>query len=194
MNLGTLGRETQTKLIGTLDGVKRFAKFEQYLAALCFGAPILLIGFDNWSIRDSISAYYNMGTNQLYYYPLTLVAVLFMINGLIRNQHYYNTALGVALSGVILFNHIEARIIHIVFAALFFGGNAFVVLRWSSVTAKWFKALVVIVIAATMGSHFLLNWISLFWAEWISFTMIAIHYILESRYGEIEVIHIEAKA
>jgi hypothetical protein len=108
-------------------GVRRFAKLESVLAFVCLLTPVLLILFDDRTIRDSISAYYDMEENQIFYVPLAVVAMLFVVNGVVKEKHAYNTILGVSLAGVILFNHDDFNILHGIFASTFFAGNAFVI-------------------------------------------------------------------
>jgi hypothetical protein len=51
---------------------------------------------------------------------------------------------------------------------------------FSSKKERWFKILLVTVIALAMLGYFLFGWLTLFWVEWLSFGIIAFHYILES--------------
>ena len=102
--------------IETYHGVKRFARLERVLAAVCILAPALMILFDGGTVRGSISDYYKMKNNQLYYFPMTMLAMLFIVNGVVKRQHVYNTFLGVMLAGVILFNKNDASWIHTAFA------------------------------------------------------------------------------
>ena len=88
--------------------------------------------------------------------------------------------LGVALAGVILFNHDDFKVLHMVCAIAFFGGNAAVILIFSSKKELWFKAFLVAGIAISISGWLIFNWFSLFWAEWASFAIIALHYVLES--------------
>lgn len=180
MELRQIASATLKGVAHTVDGVKRFARLERVLAAVCLLIPALLIGFDVGPIRDSISAYYDMEESQVFYFPLTVAAMLFVVNGVVKDQRAYNTFLGVMLSGVILFNHDDASVLHAIFAAAFFGGNGVVILLFSSKKERWFKALLVAGIALSMLGCFLFDWFTLFWAEWFSFAIIALHYILES--------------
>jgi uncharacterized membrane protein len=164
----------------TVQGVARFAKLERVLASICLLIPAFLIGFDDGPIRDSISAYYDMEESQVFYFPLTMAAMLFVVNGVVKQQRIYNTILGVMLAGVILFNHDDFNTLHNIFAIAFFAGNAVVILAFSSKKELWFKALLVAGIALSMLGLVLFDWLTLFWAEWLSFAIIALHYILES--------------
>ena len=65
----------------TYLGVTRFANLERVLAAFCLFIPVFLIAFDkgpfdDGRIRDSISAYYDMEANQVFYFPLTVTSML----------------------------------------------------------------------------------------------------------------------
>jgi hypothetical protein len=166
--------------------VMRYAKLETILASVCCLIPILLIIFDGFNKRDSISEYYNMKFNQVYYYFLTVAAMMFIVNGVIKKQRFYNTILGIMLTGVILFNH-EGEIsnfFHFTFAALFFLGNGFVMLKYSSmITRKW-KIFFAFVMLLSFLSWKPFGFISLFTAEWISLLMITIHYLQEIEPGK----------
>jgi hypothetical protein len=164
----------------TVEGVTRFAKLERVLAAVCLLIPAFLIWFDHGTIRPSISAYFDMEQAQVFYFPLTVAAMLFVVNGVVKEKRAYNWILGVLLAGVVLFNHLDFPVIHNISAAGFFGGNAVVMVWFSSRKERWFKALMVAGIAAAMAGFFLFDWFTLFWAEWLSFAIIALHYILES--------------
>lgn len=163
----------------TYDSVTRFAKLERVLATVCILLPAILIAFDGGNARDSISAYYNMKQNQVFYFALTVAAMLFIVNGVVKDRHVYNIALGVLLAGVILFNHDDFKLMHFTSAGGFFLGNGAVIVIFSSKKELWFKVLLVIIIAAAMAA-WLFGVISLFWAEWASLAIISLHYILES--------------
>ena len=73
---------------------------ERSLAAVCGITPFLLVFFDGGEVRESISAYYAMGENQVFYFFLTIASMLFVSNGVLKDGHWYNVALGVLLAGV----------------------------------------------------------------------------------------------
>ena len=174
-------RFTHSRPIQTL---RRWSKLERFLAALCLLIPAALILWDAGLVRDSISDYYRMANNQVFYYPLTVAAMLFLVNGVIKQAHAYNIVLGLLLSGVILFNHIDRTTLHAIFAIGFFVGNAIVILLFSTGTAARNKWLYVLGIAGAMAVWWLTDWFTLFYAEWLSFAIIAVHYILDSRAEE----------
>jgi hypothetical protein len=160
------------------DQLGKFAKLERILAVVCFFTPLLLLWADPGSIRDSISAYYDMEQNQWFYFLLTVASMLFIVNGVIKQQHSYNTGLGIVLAGVILANHVDHVVPHMVFAALFFGGNAIVILfSTGDKRIKW--AFMAFIGLAVIG-FLVLEGFTLFWLEWASLGVIAVHYILSN--------------
>lgn len=180
MNLNQMVSSTFKGVTNTVQGVKRFAKLERVLAFVCLFTPAFLIWFDDGPIRENISAYYDMKENQIFYFPLTVVSMLFVVNGVVKQKHFYNIFLGVMLSGVILFNQNDFSTLHNIFAVAFFAGNAVVIVVYSSKKELWFKILLCAGIALSMLAWFLFGWLTLFWAEWLSFGIISLHYILES--------------
>lgn len=164
----------------TIQSIKDFAKLERILAAVCIVAPLLLIfGDQPHLIRKSISAYYSMEKCVLFYVPLTVAFMLFVVNGIVKKKRAYNTALGVALAGLVIFNRDDFPLVHYLSTAAFFLGNAAVIVIYSPKKELWFKLFLVAIVVSAIGA-----WgfgaISLFWAEWISLVMIGLHYILES--------------
>jgi len=180
MKLRQIVSPTFEAVATTAHAVARFAKLERVLAFVCLLIPAVLIWFDDGPIRDSISAYYCMEENQLFYFPLTVASMLFVVNGVVKHKHRYNTFLGVMLAGVILFNHHDFNTLHHIFTVAFFAGNAVVIVVFSSKKERWFKVLLVAGIVLSMMGCFFFDWFTLFWAEWLSFGIIALHYILES--------------
>jgi hypothetical protein len=180
MKLEQIAGATAKAVTSAARSVARFSKLERVLAFVCLFIPIGLIVFDGGQIRESISAYYNMEQNQFFYFSLTVASMLFLVNGIVKHRKFYNTVLGIMLAGVILFNHHDFKILHFAFAIAFFAGNALVILIFSSKKELWFKGVFVAIIAASMVGYFIFDWPTLFWAEWISFGIIAFHYILES--------------
>ena len=173
-----------------VKGLLRFSRFERVLAAVCIGIPVLLIIVEGEALT-SISAHYETAggmsrENQWFYFPLTVAAMMFVFNGVVRRRHWYNVFLGLMLAGVILFNEDDFDLIHSIFAIAFFGGNFLVILFFSKgspipgVSSSLFKGFFLAAIAMAMLGHFVFDWYSLFFAEWLSFAAIAIHYILDS--------------
>ena len=161
-------------------GLARFARLERVLGAVLVLTPALLIVVDGGE-RDSISAYHDVSAPAAFYVPLTVGAMLFFVNGIVRDAHFYNTLLGLALSGVILFDHDGwTEWPHIGFAAAFFGGNVLVMMFFSTNKSKLLKGLFVGGIAVAMALWGLTDFFTLFWAEWVSLAIVALHYILDS--------------
>jgi hypothetical protein len=174
-------QEAREKTRRALQDLSRFGRLERVLAATCALTPVLLLWADDGTgIRDSISDYYSMGENQLFYVPLTMAAMLFVVNGVVKDRQLYNTYLGAMLGGLLLFNNVDFTRIHFIFTAAFFVGNVAVILLFSSIKDRRFKiGLVVAIVLAMLGWKFL-SWFTLFWAEWFSLAVIAFHYIIES--------------
>ena len=160
--------------------LRRFAHLERNLAAVLILTPALLIAVDA-GVRDSISAYHDVGPPSAFYVPLTAGAMLFLVNGFVRDAHVYNILLGLALSGVILFDHDGgSSLLHFFFALAFFGGNAVVMMFLSTNKSTPLKVGFVGGIAAAAALWLATDFFTLFWAEWVSLAIIATHYILDS--------------
>jgi hypothetical protein len=161
-----------------MDGIRSFAQLERVLAAVCALSPLMMIWFDTWTVRDSISHYYDMTDAAAFYVPLTVAAMLFVVNGVVKHRHEYNRILGVALFGVIMLNHTAFVWPHRVAASLFFGGNVVVIALART------KPVVKVAILGVAGILFLASlgfdgW-KLFWLEWVSLGVIATNYVLDS--------------
>ena len=171
-------------------GIKRWLMLESLIALVLLLFPLLLIAIDGLPIKDreSISAYYLMGDPKnlwAFYFPLTIAAFMFIVNGVIKHESWYNIFLGVMLAGVILFNHTDFKVIHPVFAIPFFIGNFIVVFFVKTgvfnkpVTELLFD-LGLCFTAALFLILFCFKIIYLFYLEWASFAMITIHFSLVS--------------
>lgn len=183
MQFRQLGRTSRATLLRAADALARLATLERVLALVCISIPAFLIVFDHLHVRNSISEYYSMQRDQTFYFSLTVASMLFVVNGVVKEKHLYNTILGTALAGVVLFNCHDAPMIHVLFASIFFGGNGVVILFFSSRKERPFKVLMSVVILVAMLGWFVFHWVTLFWAEWVSLAIIAIHYFIEAGYG-----------
>ena len=173
-------------------GIKKWLILERVIALTLLLFPLLLIIMDGLPMegKDSISAYYVMSDQKnlwAFYFPLTIAAFMFIVNGVIKHEAWYNIYLGVMLSGVILFNHVDFKFIHPVFALPFFIGNFIVVLVaktrvFEKPITEFFFDGALIAIAFLSIILFFSNVIHLFYLEWICFAMIAVHFFLLS-YG-----------
>lgn len=118
---------------------------------------------------------------QYFYFPLTVAAMLFVVNGVVKEKHWYNVGLGAALAGVVLFNHIDHSLVHNVSAGAFFLGNALVFVIFTPKKELWFKVFLSAVLIVGLAGHFLFGWYSLFFAESVSLWVIALHFVLEAK-------------
>lgn len=156
-----------------------FARLERVLAVVCAFTPLVLILFDSGPVRNSISAYYDMEQNQWYYFLLTVAAMLFIVNGVVKQENSYNTVLGVLLAGVVLFNQDDITWLHVAFAVAFFGGNALVIAFFSRGSTALRAGLLGVLVLALVA-YFVFDSFTLFWLEWASLLVIATHYILDT--------------
>ena len=160
------------------DGLVRFAKVERVLAGFLAFTPLGLWIADDMNVRGSISAYYDVSWAPAFYFPLTVAAMLFFVNGILRDRHVYNVLLGLALSGVILFDTDGgSHGLHMFFAVAFFAGN-FVVM---GVFAKNKSPAVIVGLASgALVAGVLLIAREWFWMEVVSLGVIAVHFLLDS--------------
>jgi hypothetical protein len=183
------------------DPLTTFRWFERFIAAVCIAIPAVLritdqcdncTGFGGF--RPSISNYVYMPHSYIFGLLLTMAAMLFIFNGAVyfrnddgrsnlklnKNGKYYNVALGLFLLGVIVLPHKEYPVPHYIFATLFFVGNAVVTgVFHEPQNRKLSITMAVLTVASLVPA--LLCIIPLFWAEWLSLIVIAIHFILEAR-------------
>lgn len=157
----------------------RIFNYDKWLVLLLITMPLILVAFDNWQVRPSISNYVYMQHNQVYYFLLIISASMFGYSGALWLKNY-NILLGVALLGVALTPHLQYPTLHFSFAIAFFLGSVFVMIYYSSKKQRKFKIIAGVIILLAMLFHFAFNTFSLFYAEWIGIIPIAIHYIGES--------------
>jgi len=166
-------------------GLANFVKLEVVITAVCLFIPLILIVADGGTVGPHISGYYAMAKPQYFYVPLTVAAMLFVVNGVVKEKHWYNVALGVSLGGVIMFNCVDHTLIHNICAGAFFIGNAVVFVLFTPKKEAWFKVLLALGVLVGLAGYFLFHWYSLFVAEWLSLGIIALHFGLEAK-GVIE--------
>lgn len=167
-------------LAGIERGIGRYTRFERVLALFLIFAPVLLILSDENTVRESISAYYDMTEAQIFYVPLTAAAMLFVVNSLVRREHPYNLVLGILLAGVVLFDHDDWTVLHSISAISFFVGNVAVIAMFSQGPSRRAKTVFLAAIATAVALWQLFDWPSLFVVEWVSLAIIAVHYVLDS--------------
>ena len=139
--------------------------------------PLVLI-IVNGEVLGSISAYANH-TPMTFAMLLTLSGALFFYDGFVERKRWYNLYVGFSLLGIVLFIHTEFPLIHYFFAGVFFLGSLFNMVYFSSNKQRFFKSLTALFVILGMSGHFIFEFYSLFWAEWIGMFPISIHYILE---------------
>lgn len=117
---------------------------------------------------------------QYFYVPLSVAVMLFIVNGVVKQRHWYNVGLGLALVALTFFNHVDHWLIHNIGAGIFFVGNALVFVIFTPKKELWFKVFLASAMILVLAGHFLFGWYSLFIAESISLVVIAIHFLLEA--------------
>ena len=174
--------ETRARVVGAFDGMTRLATLEQVLATICILIPAGLLLFDgDDGIRGSISAYYDMTEAQWFYVPITAAAMLFIVNGIVKNGRFYNWILGAGLLLVVMFDHESAAVPHFFGAAVFFGGNIGVMALLPDTDLERRLRWPMLGICLIAGAGWLwVDWFTLFWAEWLSMIVIAVHFFINA--------------
>ena len=97
----------------------------------------------------------------------------------------YNVILGLSLLGVVIFPHKDGfyyPILHFISAGIFYLGSIFAIGFYSEKRHRKINYLIAFIALLGILSHFIFpKYITLFWAEWVSLIVIAIHYIMESK-------------
>jgi hypothetical membrane protein len=175
------------------DPLLTFKYFERFIATFCITVPMILWLADggmHHSFRQSISNYAYMGHSYVFGMLLCIAAMLFIFNGAVYYKNvpakniswhgqWYNVVLGLSLIGTICFPHAEYPIPHYVFAIIFFVGNALVTGIFYKDKDKVASIIMAILTVLTIPLAFI-NVISILVAEWISLTVIAIHFVLST--------------
>jgi hypothetical protein len=177
------------------DPLKTFRLFETLIAAVCILIPIGLkvADTDYPGFRPSISDYVYMDRSYVFGMLLTMAALLFIFNGAVyfRNENrfglgqegkWYNVILGMSLLAVILLPYKQHCISHYIFAGIFFAGNALVTAIFHKRKYRIISLVLAILTLASIGLHFFGHIISLLAAEWLSLTVIGVHFILEANW------------
>lgn len=189
-----LGRLANTVPSGVTRQLKKYARFEVSLVVLLSLFPFLLIFLNGWPTGDydSISAHHAMRNPfelWAFYVPLTMAAMLLMVNRFVRKESWYNVYLGAALLGLTLFNHKEFSGLHNFFTFAFFVGNIVVILRGDTgLFSKRNEGIFDWILVGVMGI-FAVLWkivplftqiepVNMFFMEWISLLCITLHFIL----------------
>lgn len=140
--------------------------------------PIILAAFDG-SIRTSISNYAYSEFSFVFVAFLTFAGAMLVVDGckddVFSNNKWYSIVLGLSLIGVAVTPHKDYTIIHYTFAAIFFIGSLFVMILYSSAKQRNLKAFFGIIIIVSMLGHFVFEWYSLLYAEWIGIVPIIVN-------------------
>lgn len=158
---------------------KRLTKLEVILALLLLFLPLILI-LANGEVRSSISNYAYSKNNLVFGVLLAIAAALFVYNGTINREKWYNIVLGFSLLGIALTPHLEYPVLHYSFAAIFFLGSVATMIIFSSPAQREFKITLGTLIVLALLGYFITGMYSLLIAEWIGILPICIHFIGES--------------
>jgi len=177
---------------GLSNRLTTFRLFERIIAAVCVAIPLLLMLWDSChpGFRHSISDYAYMCDSYIFGMLLCMAAMLFIFNGAVyfRSRDklqvsihgtWYNAVLGICLLGVIIFPTKQFPNTHIVFAAIFYVGNALIIAIFHH---KKNRVVSIILGILTLVSFIpTLAWkVDIIWPEWFSLAVIGVHLILES--------------
>ena len=140
---------------------------------------------------QSISAYF-YESPALFCVLLTMVGKLFFTEGYTNRKNYFEMIIGASLIGVVLtpcesltavnFGLFQVTIqqLHYFFALLFFEGEVFNMIYFSSGKYRIYTILLGFALNFAMAGCFFFGWYSIFWAEWLGMLPISIHKILEN--------------
>lgn len=174
---------SQARHVTALDPLRHFVRLERVLAAVLVLTPLLLVAADSGpeTVRGSISSYHDVAHPEAYFLPLAVAAMLFVVNGVLKSGHWYNSVLGTSLFVLLAFDHDgTSRDLHLVGAAGFFVGNVAVMALASRGKNPAQVVSLATTVLAVVGLCALTDWFTVFWAEWVSLTVIAAHYILDT--------------
>ena len=195
---------TQKIQTSLADRLLTFKLFERLISLFCVSIPLILYITDKYQdgghypgFRINISDYVYMWHNYIFGMLLSIAGMMFVFNGAVyfRNEagkselnlskygKWYNVILGLSLITVVCLPWKQYQVAHFIFAAIFFVGNAVVTGLFHQKRNRVLSIILAVLTVAALGLN-LLNVIpgfSLLAAEWISLTVVAIHFYLESR-------------
>lgn len=204
-------QEMKTTAKKVVKKVDHFAKAERFIAAVLTLTPLVLFLTDTCPstqghFRTSISNYVFMPHSYWFGSLLALAGALFIFNGA---QHMsaqqedeadkrraksrfgkgYNILFGIALFGVIYFDHVNHTWLHYIFAGIFFVGCALAMILTRETKLNTLGDVLGILTLVALAVYFLITWVygednqwyTLLWAEWIGLFFIAIYFIVESH-------------
>ena len=205
MNFKEMQQAMSKTAESTFKLVNNIAKVERLIAIVLIFTPLILyladFGFAR-EFRSSISNYAFMCDSYWFGSLLAVAGTLFILNGAqhmrVRNTFLYqvekrfgkgyNIIFGLALFGVIYFDHINYTLIHFIFAGVFYIGCAIAMIFLSQGNLKNIGRVLGIFTLMALILHFVLdtrltedrNPFTLLWAEWVGLLLIAIYFVLES--------------
>ena len=152
---------------------------------------------DHLGFRLSISDYAYSYNSYLFGMLLCIAAMLFIFNGAIyfKNQYtlkvnskgkWYNVVLGLSLFGVICFPSRDFTFLHYTFASVFFFGNAVVIGLFHNKKDRIKSIVMSVLTVVFLLLSLVLKPLTLLWGEWLSLIVIALHFILESKFVKLK--------
>ncbi|HLI94064.1 MAG TPA: hypothetical protein VKU83_10655 [Puia sp.] len=178
------------------DPLRIFKLFQCAIAVICVSIPALLRLADKNSpgFRNSISQYVYISDSYIYGMLLCVAAMMFIFNGAVYFQNeerlglkkagkWYNVVLGLSLFGVILFPPHTFEVVHYLFGGLFFIGNALVTGFFHNKKDRVISITLAVLTLLGFVFCYIVPWISLLAAEWISLAVISLHFIMQSGFS-----------
>lgn len=147
---------------------------------------------DDKNFKASISAHHDISDARWFYAPMVIGAMMFLVSGLVRPaRHAYNAALGIALFGVIWFDHDgSSDPIHKVSTAIFLGLAVLVATaqltdyfkRWFNLDSRLARQIVLVVSTAIIAiiGLWLNSALNTTAAEWFLLVVAAVHFFTHS--------------
>jgi cell division protein FtsW (lipid II flippase) len=153
------------------DRLATFRLFEILIALVCIVMPGLLKLTDTGAsgFRSCISDYVYMTHSYFFGMLLCIAGMLFIFHGAV----YFRNAFS-------LTPYHQYFISHNIFAGIFFLGNAVVIAIFHKTKYRVISLILAVLTVLALALCLLFNTVSLFAAEWISLTVIGIHFILEA--------------
>jgi hypothetical protein len=156
----------------------RKIKIEIILSIIFLLVPIIL-PLSSGVLQPSISEYHYTSGRLPYIILLGIIGLLTLVDGL-NKERRYNIIIGLSMIGVVCFPVNEFRILHDVFAIIFFVGNAFIVTYYSNSLSKIKKIMFAILIMVSL-TLLLLDIINIFVAE--SIGMFSMSYFMLAKHS-----------
>lgn len=162
--------------MNALNIIKSVIKVELFLSITLCLLPILL-PVTSGQLLNSISQYASSEASWLYVVMLSLISILLIYDGFKDKTRRFNIALGISLLGVVSFPVSEYRLLHDIFAILFFLENVTVLTYFSKIFSKTLKIFLTIVTGIVL-TLFFLGYITLFTAEAIGVMFLGIFFFM----------------